>query len=96
MSTCQRCGSPLAFTKLPSGKLRPSNPDGSDHFDLCRKLFMDKVRQFGTPFSTETEKGYRFNGETIVTESTGKTITGSLYAPHNPSCTTPPWEHCSC
>ena len=35
MSACRKCGLPLAFKRMPNGKLRPTNPDGSDHWDLC-------------------------------------------------------------
>lgn len=34
---CAKCGLPLGFKKLPSGKWCPTNPDGSDHWDLCRE-----------------------------------------------------------
>lgn len=33
---CRKCGLPIAFKKLPSGKFCPTNPDGSDHWDLCK------------------------------------------------------------
>ena len=33
---CRKCGLPLGFKKLPNGKWCPTNPDGSDHWDLCR------------------------------------------------------------
>jgi hypothetical protein len=32
---CEKCGSPLAFRKLESGKWCPCNVDGSDHWDDC-------------------------------------------------------------
>jgi len=38
---CKKCGLPLAFKKLASGKLCPVNPDGSDHWDLCRGVTRD-------------------------------------------------------
>lgn len=34
---CSKCGLELGFKRLPSGKWCPTNPDGSDHWDLCRK-----------------------------------------------------------
>lgn len=34
-SKCKKCGLPLAWKTLPSGKWCPTNPDGSDHWDLC-------------------------------------------------------------
>jgi hypothetical protein len=36
MTTCNKCGRPIAFKKLANGKLYPTNPDGSDHWDLCK------------------------------------------------------------
>ena len=35
---CMKCGSPIAFKKLPSGKFCPTNIDGTDHWDLCSEL----------------------------------------------------------
>jgi uncharacterized protein YifE (UPF0438 family) len=34
---CAKCGLPLGFKRLKSGKWCPTNPDGSDHWDLCRE-----------------------------------------------------------
>ena len=49
MSTCRKCGEPLNFVRRPGRhgvmKLWPVNPDGSDHFDLCRQ----KTRRMLTP-----------------------------------------------
>lgn len=36
-SFCEKCDRPLAFRKLPTGKWCPCEPDGSDHFDICRE-----------------------------------------------------------
>lgn len=33
---CRKCGLPLGFKKLENGRWCPINPDGSDHWDLCR------------------------------------------------------------
>ena len=41
MATCKKCGNPLAFVKkLYKGVLKfcPVNPDGSEHWDLCRGI----------------------------------------------------------
>jgi hypothetical protein len=38
MISCRKCGSELKFKRLKSGKLSPMNPDGSDHWDLCRSI----------------------------------------------------------
>ena len=37
---CQKCGLPLAFKKLPSGRWCPTNVDGSDHWDICRETML--------------------------------------------------------
>ena len=37
MKLCAKCHLPLAFKQLESGKWCPTNPDGSDHWDLCRE-----------------------------------------------------------
>jgi len=34
---CLKCGSKLGFRKR-KGQWEPCNPDGSDHWDLCREL----------------------------------------------------------
>lgn len=34
---CKKCGLPIAFKKLANGKFCPINPDGSDHWDLCKQ-----------------------------------------------------------
>ena len=39
--TCKKCGLPLGFKLITSGKGKgkycPTNPDGSDHWDTCRE-----------------------------------------------------------
>jgi hypothetical protein len=35
---CLKCGKPIAFKLLPTGKWCPTNPDGSDHWDDCRGI----------------------------------------------------------
>jgi len=34
---CNKCHLPIAFRQLPSGKWCPTNPDGSDHWDDCKR-----------------------------------------------------------
>lgn len=41
---CEKCGKPMGFTKLANGKWRPCNPDGSDHWDLCRDIRYAKAK----------------------------------------------------
>lgn len=44
MSTlCEKCGEPLAFRKLDNGKWSPMNPDGSDHWDICKRIALKKA-----------------------------------------------------
>lgn len=42
---CRKCGEPLAFYKLPNGKMCPCNPNGTDHWDLCRSIRYAKAKQ---------------------------------------------------
>lgn len=37
MAYCNSCGLPIRFTKHRNGKWMPVNPDGSEHWDLCRQ-----------------------------------------------------------
>lgn len=43
---CEKCQEPIAFYKITSGKAAgkwcPCNPDGSDHWDLCREVAIKK------------------------------------------------------
>jgi hypothetical protein len=41
---CEKCELPLAFTQLENGKWRPCNPDGSDHWDICRDVRYAKAK----------------------------------------------------
>lgn len=36
-AACKKCGSAIEFKKNANGKLYPINPDGTDHWDLCRQ-----------------------------------------------------------
>ena len=38
MAICTKCGSPLKFRQMASGRWCPRNPDGTDHWDLCKAL----------------------------------------------------------
>ncbi len=44
-STCSKCGLPLVFYRLPNGKACPCNPDGTDHWDLCRNVRYAKAKK---------------------------------------------------
>lgn len=59
---CKKCGLLLGFKQLPTGKWCPTNPDGTDHWDLCRETWLknmsaaerkritDRDREWGKPF----------------------------------------------
>ena len=34
---CCFCGGSITFRKLPNGKSQPCEPDGSDHWDTCKR-----------------------------------------------------------
>lgn len=38
MSSCRKCGGALKWKRLGNGKWSPMNPDGSDHWDLCKSV----------------------------------------------------------
>lgn len=54
MSECRKCGNPIAFKRLASGKLCPTNPDGSDHWDLCKGI----DRTFESAVSCAVREGF--------------------------------------
>lgn len=37
MKTCAKCGGPISFKRLKSGKWCPTSVDGGDHWDECRE-----------------------------------------------------------
>ena len=88
MSVCRKCGLPLAFKRNARGKLVPTNTDGSDHFDICRKVQFEKVKAGGVektrrkklgPGRFYVETGYEYQGKFIATtghyeDSHGRTI----------------------
>lgn len=47
---CNKCNLPITFKKLASGKLCPTNPDGSDHWDDC-----SKAKRAGRQFNPATD-----------------------------------------
>ena len=77
MSTCRKCGQPLAFKRNENGKMVPTNPDGSDHFDICRQRQFEVVKTKGEPHTRKTalgkgrfmvENGYKLDGRFIKTD----------------------------
>ena len=41
---CAKCDQPMGFVQLESGKWRPCNPNGSDHWDKCREVRYAEAR----------------------------------------------------
>jgi len=41
---CAKCRLPMAFMQLANGKWRPVNPNGSDHWDICRDVRYAKAK----------------------------------------------------
>ena len=74
---CEKCGSPLAFYKLDSGKWCPCNIDGSDHWDDCSEN--QAKGTYGIKREIITE---RFMGITYPKNKKAKLYTG----------TEPPWN----
>ncbi len=78
-SRCRKCGLPLGWKRLANGSWCPTNPDGSDHWDLCRQTFLaslspsaraalrERDRIEGLPKRTAGKKGdtfgYHYAGE---------------------------------
>ena len=79
MRNCSKCGLPLAFKTLPSGKLCPTNPDGSDHWDICRATRLASMSQAERTVD-------RRDAEAMRPVITGGHLT-NLY-----SGTIPPWD----
>ncbi len=74
---CQKCGGPLGFRLLKSGKWCPCNPDGSDRWDDC-----SEAQSKGTYGIKRDIVKWLFIGLTI-----GKNYSGSPY-----SGVDPPWD----
>lgn len=107
--TCYKCGLPLAFKKLPSGKWYPTNPDGSDHWDLCREVTNGTIdlNRLTRKQVTHTVKNIGKVKETKVFAETTKgkqvmvglegfVVTGPAFVS---ACdckfNIPPWEECT-
>ncbi len=82
----------LAFKEV-NGKLHPVNSDGSFHFDICREVWMKKVRAKGVPFEHGRTKGIEFEGKQILTEISFGPVTGKKYFKLEHDCC--PWEYCA-
>lgn len=43
MTVCKKCGGPITFRKLPSGKSMPVEVDGSEHWDICKRRKLEQL-----------------------------------------------------
>ena len=68
-ATCEACGAPLGFYKNTRGKMVPCNPDGTDHWDVCRDRRYAVAKQ-GKHINNKREEAYYGpNGRFAVRES---------------------------
>ena len=74
---CQKCGGPLGFRLLESGKWCPCNPDGEDHWDDCSEAQSKGTYGIKRIIITELFMGY----------TVGKKFKGPAYSGEKP-----PWE----
>lgn len=91
MANCYRCGEPIKFERK-NGKSYPVNPDGSDHFDLCRETSFKIIQRDGVFFQRSDREGYLYKGREILTLIHGPEIIGKNWVETN--CICPPWEGC--
>lgn len=105
MPNCKLCGYPIAFSKLSNGRLCPTEPDGTPHFDKCAQRQAVIVRREGKHFTrtgaaTTTdnvrEEGYKWRGKEKFVKLDGMLRVGANYVPPDHDCPTPPWEACRC
>jgi hypothetical protein len=62
---CKKCGLPIKWSTLPSGKFCPVNPDGSQHFDIC-----NQTRNAGKVYAPIASRWIR-GSKYVETESDG-------------------------
>ncbi len=105
MPNCNLCGYPIAFARLANGKLCPTEPDGSSHFDKCSQRRAVIVKRYGKHFTrtgaasetgNEREEGYKYRGKDKYVQLDGVLIRGAEYRPPTHECPTPPWDECRC
>jgi hypothetical protein len=62
MATCNKCGSPIKFKLLVTGKWCPTNPDGGEHWDDCKKAQRcgnpNEIQHRGPEFQPGRTGGY--------------------------------------
>lgn len=54
---CAKCGAPLAFYRNERSRIVPCNPDGSDHWDLCRERRYTEAKE-GKHVNNKREEAY--------------------------------------
>lgn len=93
MAKCRDCGLEIGF-RQEGGRWRPTNPDSSDHFDVCSAERSRLMVAEGTPFrDAKGNEGYHWRGKPVYTHISGEWLVGSDYDPC-PFCTVPPWDEC--
>lgn len=97
MAVCNKCGGDIEWKRIGS-RWYALDLDGSEHFDTCSRLRMEKIRREGTPFTEDSGEGYRHHGKDHFTRRSGQFIIGHNYVKKYCAapCNIPPWEHCAC
>lgn len=80
MPACNKCGLLIIFKKVGK-KWHPTNPDGSDHYDMCKETMTDKLIKESKPFADKDGSGYLHKGKKIYHMKTTGFITGENYKP---------------
>lgn len=98
--TCAKCGRELAFRRNARGRWEPCNPDGSDHWDLCRQIRYARAMK-GERIETIDETYYVSPKEKSGTFTVRKSYgIGKKTKDALPKvcgrCDVPPWESCEC
>lgn len=96
MAECKKCGCEVKWVKRD--RWYCENLDGSDHWDLCSKLYADGFRANGEYFQgrrgDKMVAGYRYRGREQLIEIQAKPIVGKQYKPDGCKCGLPPWDLC--
>lgn len=87
---CKKCGGPLAFKRV-SGKLWPMNPDGTDHYDVCRERRY-KTAQQGERYTDDLIDTWINNGVQFDLRRSAPAPKSDWVDPCD--CGVPPWEVC--
>lgn len=99
-SLCGKCGRAIGWRKTPSGKWQACEPDGSDHWDICRETVLGRMtnkrvmRRVRNEYTREvhvfgvTEKGILRCMEHRPVGADARPLPGSCDCAHD----VPPWE----